>query len=95
MQRLAPVGIKVRAAVLFLPVALDEVMSGDARLAREDGDNFVRTLATIKRLDERLNDADRSIVGAGITPGLEIVRLWNVPLAKFAGLVAMRAQKYL
>ena len=93
MQRLAPEGVEVSASVLLLPVGLNEIMPCETGLARKNGDDFVRALAAIERLDERLNDADRSVVGAGIAPGFKIVRFRNVPLAKLGGLVAMRAEK--
>jgi len=93
MQRFAPERVEVGASVLFLPVGLYEIVSREAGLAREDGNDLVRALAAVERLNERLNDADRSIVGAGVAPGLEIMRLRHMPMAKLGGLVAMRAEK--
>ena len=94
VQRLAPEGVKVSASVLLLPVCLDEIASCEAGLSSQDGDDFMGALAAVERLNQRLNDADRAVVGAGIAPGFEIVRFGNVPLAKLGGLVAMRAEKH-
>ena len=35
----------------------------------------MRALAVVERSNQRLNDADGSVVGAGIAPGFEFVRL--------------------
>ena len=68
VQRLAPERVEVGAGVLLLPVSLDEIVSSETGLARKDGDDLVRALAAVERLDEGLNDADRSIVRADIAP---------------------------
>ncbi len=80
--------------MLFLPVALHQIVACDAGLAGKDRNDFVRALPAIKRLDQRLNNTDRPVVSARIAPRLKIMRLGNMPLAKFSGLVSMRAQKY-
>ncbi len=54
----------------------------------------MRRLATVKRLDQRLNNAYRSVVRACIAPGFEIVRFRYMPMTKFGGLIAMRTEKY-
>ncbi len=92
VQRLAPESVEIGAGVLFLPVLLNQIVSGETRLAGENRDDFVRGLAAIQRLDQRLNDAHCAVIGAGIAPRFEIVRFGNVPLAKFGGLVAMRTE---
>ena len=92
VQRLTPERVEIGAGVLFLPVGLNEIVSGCGGVSGEDGDDFVGALAVVERLDQRLNDADGAVVGAGIAPGFEIVSFGNVPLAEFAGLVAMGAE---
>src|SRR5579862_9691690 len=92
VQRLTPESVKVGARVLFLPVLLNQVVSSETRLAGENRDDFVRGLAPVERLDQRLNNARGAVVSAGIAPGLKIVRFRNVPLTKFGGLVAMRSE---
>ena len=51
MQRLAPEKVEVLARVLLRPVLPDEVVSGNVRLACQDGDEFVRCFAVIERLN--------------------------------------------
>ncbi len=71
---------------------LNQVAGGKARLPGENSHDFVRGLSAIEGLDQGLDDADGSVVGAGIAPGFQIVRFEYVPLAKVGSLVAMRAQ---
>ena len=71
---LAPELLEVRAGVLLLPVGADEIVSGGVGLAGEQRDEFDRALAVIERRDQRLDDADGAVVGAGIAPGFEFVR---------------------
>src|SRR5579862_7962876 len=92
VQRLTPESVKVGARVLFLPVLLNQIVSSETRLAGENRDDFVRGLAAIERLDQRLNDGRGAVVSARIAPGLKIVRFGNVPLAKLGSLVAMRSE---
>ena len=54
----------------------------------------MRALAAVERRNQRLNDADRSVVGASIAPGFEFVRLIDVPLAKFGGFVLIKAEMH-
>ena len=82
---------KSRAGVLLLPVGADEIVSGGVGLAGEQRDEFQRALAVIERSDQRLDDADGSVVGAGIAPGFEFVRRVDVPLAEFGGFVLIEA----
>jgi len=51
MQRLTPEGIEVSPGVLLLPVALNQIVSTQSWLASENGDDLVRALAAVKRLD--------------------------------------------
>jgi len=83
--------LEVRAGVLLLPVGADEIISGRIGLTGEQRDEFQCTLAVIQRSDQRLNDADCAVVGAGIAPGLEFVRRFNVPLAEFSGFILIEA----
>ena len=57
----------------------------------EQGDKFERALAVVKRSDQRLDDADRAVVGAGVAPGFELVRCVDMPLAEFGGFVLIEA----
>ena len=91
MQRLAPELLEVRAGVLLLPVGADEVVACRVRLAREQRDEFQSALAVIKRSDQWLNDADGTVIGAGVAPGFEFVCRVDVPLAEFGGFVLIKA----
>src|ERR1035441_3145294 len=54
----------------------------------------MRGFAPVERLNQRLNDAHRSVIGSGIAPRFEIVGFRHMPLAKLGSLVAMRAEKH-
>ena len=71
VQRLAPRCFEVTNAstdLLFLPVLLHQIVACQARLSGKNRDDFVRRLAAIKWFDQRLHDADRPVVSAGIAP---------------------------
>ena len=91
MQRLAPELLEVGASVLLLPVGADEIISSRVGLPGEQRDEFQRALAVVERSDQRLDDADGAVVGAGIAPGFEFVRRADVPLAEFGGFVLIEA----
>ncbi len=44
-------------------------------------------MRVIQRRDQRLNHAERAVESARISPGFEVVRFGDVPVAKFGGLV--------
>ena len=60
--------------MLRLPVILDDLMPGGVGLSGEQRDQLVRALAVVERRNQRLHDADRTVVGARIAPGFEVVR---------------------
>ena len=77
VQRLLPEHVEVG---LTLPILLDQLVSGFVRLTGECCDHFVRVLAAVERRDERLDEADGSVVAADIAPRFQIVRFGNVPV---------------
>ena len=52
----------------------------------------MRRTAAVERRDQRLDDRNRSVVGANVTPGLEEVRLGDVPVTLCGGLVVVEAE---
>ena len=78
--------------MLLLPVGLHDFVPAGIGLPGEHGNQFVRALTVVERRDQRLHDAYRAVVGAGIAPRFEIVRLVHVPLAEFRGLVLIKPQ---
>ena len=92
MQRDLPKIVKVSAFVLSLPICLHRIVRGLICRVIQDIDDFVRSLASIERHDQRLDDTDSSIVGARIAPGFKIVRLRNVPVAPCRGLIRIKPQ---
>ncbi len=92
VQRLAPELLEVCAGVLFLPIGAQQIVTGRIRLAGEQRHEFQRALAAVEGRNQRLNDADRSIVSAGVAPGFEFVRLIDVPLTKFCGFVLIKPE---
>src|ERR1051326_9362640 len=73
MQRLPPELVEVRS-VLLLPVALNDIVTACTRLPSEQRQNFMCTLAVIQRSNERLHDANSTVVSTAVAPRLEIVR---------------------
>ena len=94
VQRFSPEGVEIGAGVLLLPVGLHDFVAARCRPAGEHGDQFVRALAVVERRDQRLHDAHRAVVGAGIAPGLQIVRFVHVPLAEFRGFVLIKPEMH-
>src|ERR1700676_1328820 len=94
MQRFAPELFKIGARALLLPIGANIIVPGSIGLAGKQRDEFNGAFAFIQRRDERLNDADCPIVGSSIAPGLEFVRLIDVPLTKFCSLVLIEAEVY-
>jgi predicted cupin superfamily sugar epimerase len=76
VQRLAPELFESPAPrVLLLPIGADYIVTRGLGLAGEQRDKFNCALAVVKRRNQRLDDADRAVVGASVTPGFEFVRL--------------------
>src|SRR5690242_17117709 len=48
-------------------------------------------MCAVERCDERLNDADGAVKGARISPGFQVVRFGDVPVAVLRSLIEMRA----
>ena len=91
VQRLAPELFEICAGVLLLPVGSNEIVAGRIGLTGEHGNEFQRTLGVVERSDQRLDDADGAVEGAGIAPGFEFMRGVDVPLAEFGGFVLIEA----
>ena len=91
MQRLAPELLEVGAGVLLLPVGANQIVPGRIGLTGKQRHKFDCALAVVKRRDQRLNDAGRAVVGAGVAPGFEFVRRIDMPLAKLGGFVLIEA----
>ena len=52
----------------------------------------MRALALIERLDQRLDDRDRAVVGARVAPRFEIMSFRNVPVTKFGSFIFVLAE---
>ena len=75
-----------------LPVILDDVMPASLRLASKKRNQFVNALAVVKRSNQGLHDADRPVISARITPGFEIMRFADMPVAKLGSFVVVKAE---
>src|SRR5580658_4034651 len=91
MQRLAPELLEISTRVLLLPVGARQIVTGGVGLSVEQRDKLDGALTVIKRSDQRLDDADRAVVGASIAPRFEFMRGIDVPLAEFRGFVLIKA----
>src|SRR6478672_440052 len=63
-------------------------------LLEEQLDEFVRILAIVQRLDERLYYRDGPVISPCVAPTFEVMLFANMPMAQFAGFVEMRAQMH-
>ena len=50
----------------------------------------MRALARVERRDQRLDDADGSVIGARIAPGFEVMRFIHMPVAVLRSLVLIK-----
>ena len=60
----------------------DDVVARSLRPVAQRGEEFMRGTPAVERRDQGLDDRDRPIVAAGVAPGLEEVRLGNLPLTQ-------------
>ena len=91
VQRLPPARLKV-ALDQRLPGLAHRIVGAQHRLIQQRLQNMMRRLAAIERIDHRLHNRNRAVVGPHIRPRLEIMRRGNVPVRLLARLVDMRAQ---
>ena len=94
VQRFPPEGVEVGAGMLLLPVGLHDFVAAGIGLSGEHGHQFAGALAVVQRRDQRLHDAHRAVIGAGVAPGFEIVGFVDVPLAEFRSLVLVEAEMH-
>src|ERR1700730_17626003 len=65
------------------------VVGRNTRLVAECCQNFISGIRAVQRSDKWLDDAYRSIESPDIPPGLQIMRLRDVPLAILRRLIKM------
>ena len=71
----------------------EEVVSGALGPARERRQHLVRGLRRgIEGIDERLDEGDRPVEGAGIAPRLQAVGLGDLPVAPLGGLLGVQPE---
>ena len=75
-----------------LPVFPDHVVARAFRPFGHRRNHFVRRLAAVERLDQRLHDRHGPVDGARVAPGLEKVRARDMPVAQRRGLVEEQAR---
>ena len=91
MQYFAPAGFKV-ALDGGLRGFADCFVSAEAGLVEQGLEDVVRGFAAVKRIDQRLHDGDRAVIGAGVGPGLKEVGRGNVPVGDLSGFVDVRTE---
>ena len=74
------------------PIGLDEFVAGGFALACEHRYQLNRAFPAIERRNQRLHNADSSIVGARIAPSFEIMGFVHVPVAKLRSLIVMKTE---
>ena len=73
-------------------LATEQVVAGVVATRRQRVQDLeVGMRGVVERLDQRLNDGDRAVVGAGVAPALEVVGGRNVPRAPLRRLVTVQA----
>ena len=92
MKRLPPEKIEVSARLLLLPISLNQIMPSDFGLSGQERNHLASALPAVEWLDERLDNTDGAVVSARVTPGFEIMRLVDVPMAEFCGLVLVHTE---
>ena len=61
-------------------------------VAEQHRHDLMNRAHVVERRDDRLNDGRRAIDGAGVAPAFERMGERKLPLAEFAGLVALLAE---
>ena len=97
VQRLAPVEFRIalrqRAAIAH-PRRAHRVVGSNIRIVQQRLQDFMRRVPAVHRIDHRLHDAHRAVIGPRIRPHLEIVRVVDVPVRLLARFVQVRAQMH-
>ena len=91
-QGLLPDGLEIAGERLPLPVVADDLQAGSVRLAQEHREHLVRRPPLVQGGDQRLLDRGRPVERPDVAPGLEEVRLRDVPVAELRGLVLVQAE---
>src|SRR5437879_9185345 len=94
MEAGPPERIEIWPAVLPLPVVLNNRVTGGVRLVRKCGHYFVHGMPVGQRGDEWLEDRDATVKRSHVTPALERVECWNVPVAHGGGLILEKSEVY-
>ena len=92
VQRLAPPHIEVRAGVLRFPVILDDFVPAGSRLAIQQREQLVNTLAVVKRRNQRLDDSNGPVISARVTPRFQVMRFVHVPMAELGSFVVVKTE---
>ena len=92
MERTAPERLEVGRLRDLPPAGAQDLPPRPRWIVEEGRQEFVRRPAVVQRLDERLHDRDRPVERPRVPPGLERVRLGDVPLAVLGGLVLLQTE---
>ena len=81
VQRAPPVSLEIRVAGHAAESPLNDVVTRDNVIAVDYRQHLNRAPTAEQRLDQRLGDPDRAVVGPGIAPTLQVMRAGQVPRA--------------
>src|SRR5690606_11085528 len=70
----------------------EQLLAGGPGVAEEGGEQFCWRDTTPERMDERLDEGDGPVVGAGVAPGLEGVKGRDVEVGERGRLVLVDPQ---
>ena len=91
MQCPAPEGFEVIVGQYSAPVAAHDIVIVSRPLREQRGGEHVRGNTVVERLDERLNDAYRSVESERVAPALEGMQVRQVPAADRCGFVRIES----
>ena len=87
----APEGFEVVIGQYSAPVGADDVVIVGRPLRKQRGGEHVRRNTIVERLDERLNDAYRSVESERVAPALQGMQVRQVPAANRGGFVSVES----
>src|SRR5260370_42363733 len=83
VQRLAPELFEIGAAIRSFQAVAAGVVDAGSWLICERREHFERGMSAVERRTERLNDADRAVVGLCIAPDFWVMRFGNIHVTEF------------
>src|SRR4051812_651084 len=78
--------------MLCLPEGANDFVAANRRFLEQGMEQLMPRATGKEWLDHGLHERGRAIAGPRVTPAFELVRLWNVPMAKLRAFVAIQSE---